>query len=40
MNFIVELQKSPVRLGVQKLEMVPGKKNLAATLHLVMYVAP
>jgi len=40
MNFVVELQKSQVRLGIQKLEVMPAKKNLAATMHLVMYVAP
>lgn len=40
MNFVVELQKSQVRIGIQKLEVIPAKKNLAATMHLVMYVAP
>lgn len=40
MNFLVEIPNSTVRIGVQKLEMMPGKKNLETVMNLVMYVAP
>lgn len=40
MNFMVELEKSTVRIGIQKLEMTPGKKGLFSLMNLVMYVAP
>lgn len=40
MNFVMELEKSPVRIGIQKLEMTPGKRSLVSSMNLVMYVAP
>ena len=39
MSFIAELQKSELRVGIQKLKIEASQRNLVAKMQLVMYVA-